>query len=218
MNRNIAKLGIVTLTLLTLYAPAGADIITFDAQGITGPSTFAAATPQTVNTVSPDGVGVSFSGGTILTNTTNLPADQTSIYGTAGFATPQGSGGYQNQITVNFPQAEQNIVARLLNGSTIPAIFQVTDNVGDSALFTIPPNLSSGMAEISLAGFASQFTVTQLTNDPNVSGYDFFLDNIQFNVPVAGVPDGGSTALLLLAGCICLLVVRGCMSPHGETA
>lgn len=183
------------LSLLVVVEQARPDTINFDDQGLTGPSYFSQATPLTVNVTSPDGVGVTVTGGTILTNASNLPADETSIYGTAGFATPQGPGGYENLITITFSQPIHNFMATLINGSTITSTFQATDNMGDVADFTLPPNTQSGQSQIGFAAAGTEVMITQLTNDPNVSGYDFFIDNLQFNVPLS-VPEPASLVLL----------------------
>lgn len=214
MRRCALKLA-ASLVFVALGQQVKADIITFDAQGLSGPSNFADATPMTVDVVSPGGVGVHFTGGTILTNTSNLPADETSIYGTAGFATPQGVGGYVNLITITFDTPIQNFIATLLNGSTITADFMATDSSGDSAVFTLAPNLQSGETQIAFAAVGTWVTITQLTNDPNVSGYDFFIDNIQFNVPLPGVPEPSSMLLLASGGVVGLV---GCIGRRRKQA
>jgi hypothetical protein len=157
---------------------------------------------------SPGGVGVTVTGGTILTQATNLPADETSIYGTAGFATPQGPGGYENLITISFSQPIHNFIATLLNGSVITADFQASDNQGDTATFTLAPNLQGGQSQVDFAAVGTKVTITQLTNDPVVNGYDFFVDNIQFNVPLPPtVPEPSTLAMSLGVG---VLSALGC--------
>jgi hypothetical protein len=195
MRRYLVILAAVVL-LLSRAGPARADIITFDAQGLAGPSTFAATTQMDINVTSPGGVGVSFTGGTILTATSNLPADQTSLYGTAGFA----GAGYKNVITITFNKPVQNFIADVFNGSTITADFQVSDMLGDTAKFTLPSNLNSGQHSVFFAAAGTTVTITQLTNDPNVNGWDFFVDNIQFNVPLPGTatPEPASLSMLCM--------------------
>lgn len=39
-------------------------------------------------------------------------------------------------------------------------------------------------------------TITQLTNDPNVNGWDFFVDNLQFNVALPSVPEPATLTML----------------------
>ena len=56
---------------------AQAEIVNFEA--LTGPSTFAAAGPAQPVTISTTLGNVTISGGVILTNATNLPADETSV-------------------------------------------------------------------------------------------------------------------------------------------
>lgn len=131
---------LILAALVLLWSGMGevkADIITFDAQGLSGPSTFGATSEQNLNLTSPGGVGVMLTGGTILTNTTNLPADQTSIYGTAGFA----GANYTNPLVITFNQSVHNFIADLFNGSTIPATFQVSDSLGDTGTFTLPSKM-----------------------------------------------------------------------------
>src|ERR1700737_294866 len=72
-----------------------ATMIDFDSQGFSGPCCFGPAA-QTL-TVVIGGYRVVFTGGVILTNTSNLPADQTSVYGTASFGNS-----YSNPLTVSF--------------------------------------------------------------------------------------------------------------------
>jgi hypothetical protein len=195
--RVLGCLAAVGLSTFLFCGVASADIITFDDQGLTGPSTFAAAgnAKTIVVTTNPSGTTTTFTGGTILTNTTNLPADQTSIYGTAGFA----HSGYTNPLVISFNKPVQNFIADLFNGSTIAASFLVADNVGDSATFLLPPNLAGGEHQVFFAAAGTQVTITQLTNDPNVSGFDFFVDNIQFDVPLPAVPEPSTFALLGLS-------------------
>ncbi len=192
MKRLLLSLAALAL-LLGEVGQVKADIITFDDQGLTGPSLFALATQENISVTSPGGVGVSLTGGTILTNTANLPADETSLYGTAGFA----GTGYTNPITISFNQSITNFVAQVYNGSTIPATFQVSDGLGDTADFTLPSNLNGGANSVFFAAVGTLVTVTQLTNDPNVNGWDFFVDNLQFNVPLpTSVPEPSTLTLL----------------------
>jgi len=182
-------------------ASAQATTINFDDQGLIGPGTFVNATPspQTLN-IAAGGVLATFSGGVILTQTTDLPANVTSIYGTADFGK-----GTVNPLTVTFSQAVQNIFFDVLNGQSA-ATFSVTDNLGNVQVFSIPDNLSSGMITIGLVSTATTFQISQNNGS---SPFDFFIDNIHFNeaavctgdscTPVAtSVPEPGSLALLAL--------------------
>ena len=158
------------LPLLTIFLAGGvqtalASVIDFET--LTGPNNFAAAgNAQTLNIST--GIGtVTVSGGVVLTATTGLPVDQTSIYGTAGNATsigvPTPGTGYSNVITVTFPQAIANFFLDVINGNTIPVTFQVADNNGHSQTFTVAPNVSSGKQTIGFAAAGTVITVIATT-------------------------------------------------------
>src|SRR5947209_11406608 len=83
--RGFAPLAACLLVLGASPGLAFGDLIDFET--FSGPTTFAAAgNAQTLNVSTSIGTVV-ISGGVILTNATGLPADETSIYGTAGNAT-----------------------------------------------------------------------------------------------------------------------------------
>ena len=183
--------------------------INFDDQGLSGPSTFAATStrPQHLD-ISAGGGTVSFDGGVILTKTTNLPVDQTSVYGTASFVT-----GLANPLTIKFTFSNpiQNFFMDLLNGNTIPINYRVSDNTGHSADFLIAPNLSSGRSLVGFAATGTEVDVTALTPGPQGLDWDFFVDNIHFNEalpPILGVPDAGATFGLLLSSLLGLNFLR----------
>jgi len=168
-----------------------AVLINFDDQGLTGPSTFAGTpgTPQAFS-VSTSAGTVSFDGGVILTTTSNLPANQSSVYGTADFA-----GSLQNPITITFAQPITNFLVDIINGLTIndptsgqpvPIEYQLADNQGHSAIFSLPPNTASGAETIGFAATGTQVTISSLTFAPSL--FDFFVDNIQFDLPSPAAP------------------------------
>lgn len=178
----------LTAALLTLFAAASthASLINFDDQGLTGPCCFAFASPspQTLN-LTVDGVTATFTGGVILDNTSALPANQTALYGTAYFGT-----GLSNPLTVTFSSAVHNLVFDVLNGLTTTQSFVVTDNLGNTSSFSLPPNLSLGATTIGLISDATSFTINQANGS---SIFDFFVDNIQFNVDANCGRDGCTT-------------------------
>ncbi len=175
---------------------AKADIITLEDQ--TGPSVFSAASPQTL-TYSTSSGPLTITGGTILTNTTNLPADETSVYGTAFFGNS-----LSNTITMTFTSPINNFFFDLLNGQTYTETFTVADNLGNSQTFTLAPNVSLGLVTVGFPTVGSVITIT--TSDPN---WDFFIDNIGFNQPTPGTatPEPG-TMFLLGAGLLGLASVK----------
>lgn len=76
----LTRLSVLTLTLAASPLVSGAVI---DFENLTGPSLFANAGNATTLNISTSIGTVIVSGGVILRTASNLPADQTSIYGTA---------------------------------------------------------------------------------------------------------------------------------------
>lgn len=186
--------------ILALPVAAHASVINFDDQGITGPSTFAAASPspQTVG-VTVDGITATFTGGVILENTTSLPANQTAIYGTASFGT-----GLSNPIRITFSQGVDNFLVDVLNGWTTTADFLVRDNFGATQTFSLAPNLSSGATTIGLISTGLSW-VEIVQTVPGSTAWDFFVDNIRFNVGATCGPNGCSEAQVPEPGTLALL-------------
>lgn len=169
------------LAVASLWLPqARADVITFDAQGLTGPSFASQTSASTINVVTSIGI-VSFSGGAILTNESALPADTTSVYYTSFFLT-----GGLNPITITFPSNIHNFFLDVYNGQTFPESFTISDNLGNSNTVMLPNNSSSGQALISFAAAGNIVTIFT----PDTTGFDFSIDNIGFNQATPGnVPE-----------------------------
>src|SRR5262249_4424022 len=97
-----------------------ADVIDFDT--LTGPDLFGLTTPQTLTFLTSSGT-LTITGGTILTNATNFPADPSSVYGTTNCC------GYSNTITLTFTSAINNFFMDLFNGQIFTDTFTVSDNL-----------------------------------------------------------------------------------------
>ena len=187
------KLTLMTVTALAIMifgvASASATFIPFDGQVPNGPSTFGAAGPAQTWTI----LGATFTGGVILTGTTNLPADETSVYGTCA---PALCGtGLLNPLTVSFGAPIHNFFVYVYNGQTYDETFTISDNAGNTETVTLVPNLSSGVALVSFPAAGSIVTIT--TADPN---WDFFIDNITFNANAPQNTPEPSTMVLLGSG------------------
>ena len=200
-------MGIFMGSLLLMSEEARAVLINFDDQGLTGPSQFASTSGVQPLDISTSAGHVAFNGGVILTSTTHQPADQTSVYGTADkFLAP----GLVNPLTITFDQPVTNVLIDIVNGLDLPVTYQVADNLGHSSTFALPRNTSSGLETIGLVTSGTQLTVTSLTFGN--SAFDFFIDTIQFDLPIACGPDGcavpepGTVPLLVggLAGVVWL--------------
>jgi hypothetical protein len=192
----------VCFALLVMAVAPTASAVVIDFETFAGPSTFAAAgNAQTLNIPTTIGI-VKFQGGVILTNTTNLPADETSIYGTAGNAANIGvtpGSGFTNPLTITFPVPIQNFFLDVLNGNVQNVTYQLADNLGNSASFTLAPNLSSGQKQIGFAAAGTVVTVMATTGQttPNGITWDFFIDNVHFDEPLPTSPE--PSALIIVA-------------------
>lgn len=168
-----------------LASAASATVINFDDQGLTGPSLFSQVTPSSP-VITLDGVTATFSGGGILTAATNLPANRTSIYGTASFL----DGGL-NPITVAFSDPIENFALTVLNGDTSSARYRLFDEIGNSSTFTLQPNLNGGASTLGFAASGRMISILALVEDGGIEAnignpndprfFDFFIDNISFN-------------------------------------
>lgn len=175
MRTKLAFLFLPAALVGILGLPGNASATVVDFESIVGPSTFAAAGPAqhlVFNTV--DGQ-VTFDGGVVLTNTTNLPADETSVYGTAHFGNPT----LTNPLTITFESPIHNFFLDVLNGLTQDVTYEMSDNTANLADFTLAPNLSSGQKTIGFAATGTQVKIFALPKDTPT--WDFFIDNIHFN-------------------------------------
>jgi hypothetical protein len=195
----------ICLGVIGIAPLANAELINFDDQGLVGPSLFAnvLSSPQHLNIST--GIGnVQFDGGVILTATANLPANQTSIYGT--ISPNFGTGATTlNPLTITFPSNITNFFLDVYNGLTTNIDYRVSDNAGHSATFTLAPNLSGGTTQIGFAAAGDLVFVESITVPTDT--WDFFIDNIHFNEPLPGVPVPG-TFLLLGSGLAALVAAR----------
>jgi hypothetical protein len=210
--RNSRSLVLCAVVLGTTFAQRAFSAV-IDFESLAGPTTFAAAgNAQTLNIAT--GIGnVNIQGGVILTNATNLPADETSIYGTAGNATNIGvttGSGFLNPITITFPVPIANFFLDVLNGNVINVNYRVADNNGNSANFLLVPNLNNGQKTIGFAATGTVVTITATTGQSTQNGltWDFFIDNIHFNEPLpSNLAPEPATMVMMSAGIAGLLLV-----------
>jgi pimeloyl-ACP methyl ester carboxylesterase len=157
-----------------------------------GPSLFNAIEP-------PLQVGAAtISGGQILTNTTNLPIDQQTVYGTADFCT-----GCLPAITIDFALPVSKFSVFLLNGSTVTFTYTVADNQGGSQIIVLEPNVDSGAGLVALPDSNITQVIITSGNVPSDPGWDFLVAYIGFTPtapvlvdPVASPTCGGGCLLV----------------------
>ena len=192
------------LALSLGVSSASADIINFEQ--FLGPVNFVGAGPNQVLII-PTSVGdVIFTGGLVLTEAASVPANQTSIYGTAFFAETQSPAG---TIVVTFPQNINNFFLNLYNGFVLSDTFTISDNAGNSVSSTLDPTSLLGTTLVSFPAAGSVVTITTSN-----TFWDFFIDDVGFNEATPGtlpppppptpttVPEPGTITLLASAGMI----------------
>lgn len=170
--------------LLGVGSGAAATTTTIDFETITGPSLFCPPA------LSPLNIGIAtFTGGTVLTAATNLPADQTSVYGTASVCT---STGYADTLTITFSRPVSDFSVLVLNGNTVTVSYSVTDDLGGSVTKSLVSNVNSGADTFSLPDDGITSVSIGLTSPSAV--YDFLIDDVQFTafpITTAECKDGG---------------------------
>jgi hypothetical protein len=209
-NRVSYTLLCLSLLLTGAQRPAFPSTVDFENQcpgGVktTGPcsSLFAdVGNAQSLNILTAIGI-VSFEGGALLDHATNLPADETVIYGTAGNSANIGvfpGSGFTNPLTIKFPAPITNFFLDVLNGNTMSVEYHVADNNGNSADSLLAPNLSGGLKTIGFAATGTTVTISATTGQSTPGGmtWDFLIDNVHFDEPLpsGSIPEPGSLALI----------------------
>ena len=168
--------------MLALAGSVSAATINFDDQGLIGPGVFidASPIPQTLS-IAAGGVTAVFTGGVILTDAFLMPANLTSIYGTADSASV-GADGMSNPLTITFSAPITNFLVDVLNGLPANIQYRVSDNAGNASVFTLAPNTSSGATTIGFAAAGTQVQIASITAPTTT--WDFFIDNIRFNTGI----------------------------------
>jgi hypothetical protein len=164
----LAVLAIVTASLaLTVAGGATAATTTIDFESLTGPSLFCpTAAPVTIG-------AATFSGGAIMTAVTNLPADETTVYGTANCP------GYAPAITVDFSVPVSDFSVRVLNGESATVSYTVASDLGGTVTKSLAANLSSGADTFTLPD--AGITSVTITRGTSATSWDFFIDDVAFS-------------------------------------
>ena len=197
----------VTLALTVGVARASASTTTIDFESLTGPSLFCpTATPVTIG-------AATFSGGAILTAVTNLPADETTVYGTDSCP------GYAPAITVTFSTPVSNFSVLVLNGEAATVNYTVASDVGGTVTKSLLPNLSPGADTFTLPD--TGITSVTITRGTSATFWDFFIDDVSFTATATTVSEcknGGWEAFGIFKNqgdCVSYVATDGKNQPAG---
>jgi hypothetical protein len=170
----VGLLVVLTAALASASAVgATAATSTIDFESLTGPSRFCPPAAPALQ------VGdATFSGGAILSAVEGLPANQTTVYGTA-----VGCGeGYECEITITFSSPVSNVEVDVFNGVLESAVsYTVTDNLGGSQTKEIAAASDSGMATFELSGSGITSVTISPTTGCTSDAWAFFIDNVRFD-------------------------------------
>lgn len=173
------KRGPVLVALLLLMAgmigarPALARQVMVDFEEVEGPAWFPNVGPIEPYT----GDGVTLSGGQVLTAVKNLVANQTSVYASAAACS-----GCTRTITMEFAEPVSDLRFSLYNGTNFGLRYTVTDNTGRSVTKLVARHGMLGQTVFPLpGGNIRRVTVTEPL--PGTFFHNFYIDNIQFEVP-----------------------------------
>jgi hypothetical protein len=162
--------------LIAAATAAGAATTTIDFENLSGPSFFCefdagpADSPLTIG-------DVTLTGGKILTATANLPANQTTVYGTASFCPTTN---LARSLTITFARPVTRVSFDLYSGTGISAEYTVSSNSGVTETKSVPPPFVGVPTRFTLVGRG----ITTLTIIPPDFGafWDYLIDNITYTL------------------------------------
>jgi hypothetical protein len=179
--------------LLFSTVSASAALIDFEDQ-LSGPAAFSLTTSGQTLTYTFGSLTATLNNGAILTNELLQTTDNSNVYATFSGSAPS----LTNPLTITFNQPVANFSVDILNAAA--GDYELFDNAGHTDLFTLAVQGGS----IHTGTFATAGTVIsiqELTIVGNVFPvrFDFAIDNVSFNEPVAGgVPEPSTWAMMIL--------------------
>ena len=193
LNKTSSFIAMATVLAAAALVSAHADSVDFEDH--VGPPSFGTAGPAQTLVYNFTGYSATFTGGVILTNETSQTTDFTSVYATSSPNLTGADPSLTNPLNVTFSQPIQNFEIDVLNA--IDGNYRMSDNVGDSIDFTLATTGGS-LQTVGFAAAGTAVSIEYLGGSSTFSGFDFAIDNVRFNQPLTGVPDSGSTILLML--------------------
>jgi hypothetical protein len=143
---------------------------TIDFEQFTGPTAF-----STVD--APFTVGIAtFSGGQLLRTTANLPANQSTVYGTSNHCA-----GCAETLTVVFAQPVRDFSIEIFNGEITSVTYTVAADSGGSQTKKLASNALSGADTFTLPDLRiTSVTVSSEVPVPEFPTHNFSVDNLRF--------------------------------------
>jgi hypothetical protein len=181
--------------LLLSTVSASASLINFEDQPA-GPTGFGLIAAQTL-TYTFGSLAATFNGGAILTNEQLQTTDNSNVYATISAANG-GNGTLANPLTITFNQPVQNFSVDILNAAA--GNYELFDNAGHTDFFTLATQGGSvHTGTFAVAGTIISIQELSIVGNFPPQTFDFAIDNVSFNGPVAGgVPEPSTWAMMIL--------------------
>lgn len=193
MRRSAPALMLGALLLSTVSASA--TLIDFQDQPA-GPTAFGLIAAQAL-TYTFGSLSATFNGGAILTNEQLQTTDNTNVYATISYANG-GNGTLSNPLTISFNQPVQNFSVDILNAAA--GDYELFDNAGHMDFFTLATQGGSvHTGTFATAGTVISIQELSIVGDFPPRTFDFAIDNVSFDGPVAAaVPEPSTWAMMIL--------------------
>jgi hypothetical protein len=182
-------LGVILLSPVSVLASQ----VDFEDQAA-GPAVFSLTTSGETLTYTFGSLTATFNNGAILTNELLQTTDNSNVYATFSGSAPS----LTNPLTITFNQPVNNFSVDILNAAS--GDFELFDNAGHTDFFTLAVTGGS----IHTGTFATTGTVISIQELTLVgpffpTRFDFAIDNVKFDGPVAGgVPEPSTWAMMIL--------------------
>lgn len=175
-----------------------------DFEQFTGPSRFIEAGNATDAYIATSIGTVVFSGGVILTDPTSTPADETSLYATAGNSSDINvypGAGFENPISIALPATVTDFSIEVINGNTIPVVYDISNGLGQAEAVTLASNTAAGEQTVRFAEAGNTVMISATTGQsvPGGMTWDFSVDNISFTAASSGIETVPEPSSILLS-------------------
>jgi hypothetical protein len=183
----------VFASLLLSSVSASAALIDFEDQ-LPGPAVFSLTTSGQTLTYAFGSLTATFNNGAILTNELLQTVDNSNVYATFSGSAPS----LTNPLTITFNQPVANFSVDVLNAAA--GNYELFDNAGHTDFFTLAVQGGSiHTGTFATAGTVISIQELTIVGDVFPVRFDFAIDNVKFDAPVAGgVPEPSTWAMMIL--------------------